>query len=224
LLEDVAGVAGEDVKRHKKGGWAAARYQRHEDEAAYRNLKDAAEMTAEIVRNGQCRHLILGGTDENVARFSAVLPKDVRSIVVGTINVEVTASPSEVGEKSLAVIRKADAARKQELLDLLVTTAAKRGPAALGLQDTLAAVYAGRARHLVLDEAYEVAAYRCDHCGYVVAEALAACPSCGYELRVLPDAADSLVRWALNQGIELTMVSAAEQAMEPGFVGALLRY
>jgi peptide chain release factor subunit 1 len=223
-LEDVTGVAGEDVKRHKQGGWAAARYQRHEDEAAYRNLKDAAEMTAEFVRDGRCQHLILGGTDENVSHFAAHLPKHVRALVVGAINVDMTASPAEVGEKSLALIRKAGATRKQALIEQLLTTAAKGGPAALGLKDTLTALYAGRAHHLVLDENYTASAFRCDNCGYVEVQPLPACPSCGSALRVLPDAADSLVRWSIDQGIDLTIVSNAEQLVEQGAVGALLRY
>lgn len=223
-LEDVAGVAGEDVKRHKQGGWAAARFQRHEEETAYRTLKEAAEMVSDIVRRGQCRYLILGGTDENVARFAEVLPKHVQPLVVGTMNVDITASPAEVGEKSLAVIHQANAARKQALVDQLVTTAAKGGPAALGLKDTLMAVYAGRAHHLVVDDEAMAEAYRCDHCGYVDVEAAEACPLCGSSLRKLPDAVDSMVRWALTQGIDLTVVSSKEQRVDAGFVGALLRY
>lgn len=223
-LEDVTGVAGEDVKRHKQGGWAAARYQRHEDEAAYRNLKDAADMTAEFVRDGRCEHLILGGTDENVARFAALLPKNARALVVGTINVEMTASPAEVGEKSLALIHKADSERKRALVQQLLTTAAKGGPAALGLKDTLTAVYAGRAHYLILDEGYAAPAYRCDNCGYVEVQEMETCPACGAALRMLPDAADSLVRWAIEQGIDLTVVSGIDELTQQGAVGALLRY
>lgn len=223
-LEDVSGIAGEDVKRHKQGGWAAARYQRHEDEAAYRNLKDAAEMTAEIVRSGQCRHLILGGTDDNVSQFTALLPKDVRQRVVGTINVDVNANPTDVRDKSLAIILQADTARKTELVDELITTAAKGGPATLGLRNTLEAVYAGRARHLVIDEGFSEPAYRCDNCGYVDTTPADACPSCGSSLRTLPDAVDSLVRWALGHDTELTMVGNDPRLAEAGSVGALLRY
>jgi hypothetical protein len=35
---------GEEIKRHKQGGWAAARYQRHEDNLALHNLKQAVEL------------------------------------------------------------------------------------------------------------------------------------------------------------------------------------
>lgn len=225
-LESVSGVAGEDIKRHKQGGWAAARFQRREDEAAYRNLKEVAEMTSEFVYGGQVRRLILGGTEANVAQFSALLPKSVQQVVVGSINADVTASPAEVGEKSLALIQQVAAAHKAELVDQLITTAAKGGPAALGLANTLVAVDARRARHLVLDDGFAAPAYRCDNCGYVGAEVMAedACPLCSTRLRLLPDAADSLVRWAVEQEIDVTFVSNSQALQQAGSIGALLRY
>ncbi|HSN73507.1 MAG TPA: Vms1/Ankzf1 family peptidyl-tRNA hydrolase [Anaerolineae bacterium] len=225
-LEGVSGVAGEDIKRHKQGGWAAARFQRREDEAAYRNLKEVVEMTSEFVRSGDVRRLILGGTDETVAQFAAMLPKGVQQLVVGAINADVTAGPAEVGEKSLALIREVAAARKAKLVDQLITTAAKGGPAALGLANTLLAVDARRARHLVLDDGFAAPALRCDHCGYVGVEPAEddACPLCETPLRVLPDAADSLVRWAIEQDIDVTFVSDNADLQQAGAIGALLRY
>lgn len=225
-LEGVSGVAGEDVKRHKQGGWAAARFQRREDEAAYRNLKEVVEMTSEFVHSGAVRWLILGGTDGNVAQFAAMLPKSVQQIVVGSINADVTASPAEVGEKSLALIQEVAAQRKSQLVDQLITTAAKGGPAALGLANTLLAVDARRARHLVLDDGFAAPAFRCDQCGYVGVEPAEGqrCPLCDAALRELPDAADSLVRWAIGQDIDVTFVSNHPALQQAGSIGALLRY
>ncbi|MEA3337649.1 MAG: Vms1/Ankzf1 family peptidyl-tRNA hydrolase [Chloroflexota bacterium] len=223
-LEGVSGITGEDIKRHKQGGWAAARYQRHEDAAAYRNWKEAAEMTAGFVRNGQVKRLVLAGTESNVAQFAALLPKAVQQVVVGTISADMTENAAEIGEKSMGLIREVAEARKDELVDELITTAAKGGPAALGLTNTLLAVYAGRAHHLLLDDEFTAPAYRCDNCGYVGAEDMPSCPLCGKDLRVLPDAADSLVRWAIAQGIDLTVINDNERLKEIGSVGALLRY
>ena len=226
MLEGVSGVAGEDIKRHKQGGWAAARFQRREDEAAYRNLKEVAEMTSEFVRSGHVRRLILGGSDGNVAQFAAMLPKAVQQIVIGAISADVNASPAEVGEKSLALIREVEVARKARLVDQLITTAAKGGPAALGLANTLVSVDARRARHLVLDDSFAAPAVRCDNCGYVGVDPAeeAACPLCETTLRVLPDAADSLVRWAIEQDIDMTFVAGSAALQEAGAIGALLRY
>jgi len=226
ILESATGIAGEDIKRHKQGGWASSRYQRHEDAAAYRNLKEASEMIGEFVREGQVRRLILGGTDANVAHFAALLSKIAQQAVVGTISADVTASPTEVGEMSLSLIHEIATERKVVLVEQLITTATKGGPAALGLSNTLVAVLAGRAYHLVMDDEFSAQADRCDHCGYVGTDEATseACPLCGTTLRILPDAADSLVRWAIEQDIELTVVSNNPNLQAAGSVGALLRY
>lgn len=225
-LESTANVTGEDVKRHKQGGWAAARYQRHEDATALRNLKEASELIGEFVRDGQVRRLILGGTDANVAQFSTLLSKNAQQAVVGTISADVTANPAEVGEKSLTLIQEIASDRKAKLVNQLITTAAKGGPAALGLSNTLVAVLAGRAYHLILDDEFAAQAVRCDSCGFVDTNEASsgACPLCGEPLRVLPDAADSLVRWAIEQDIELSVVPNNPNLQASGSVGALLRY
>lgn len=223
-VEDITHVVGEDVKRHKQGGLAAARYQRHEDEAAYRNLKEAAEVTAELVRTGRIRRLILGGSDANIAQFATLLPRQGQQAVVAALNLDQSASVAEIGERSLALIREADAARRERLVERLITTASKGGPAALGLANSLVAGYAGRAHHLVLDDGYTAPAVRCDHCGYVGVEDDEACPLCDSPLRVLPDATDSLVRWAMGQDLEVTFVRDSAALKEAGGVGAFLRY
>lgn len=222
-VEGITDVVGEDVKRHKQGGWASARFQRHEDEAAYRNLKDAAEITAELVRTGQMRRLILAGTDANVAQFTTLLPKQAQQAIVATLSADVSTNATEIGERSLALIREVDATRKQQLVERLVTTASKDGPATLGLASTLAAGFAGRVYHLVLDDSYAAPAVRCDNCGYVGVEDAAVCPLCETALRVLPDAADSLVRWAMTQDLEVTFLHD-DALYETGHIGAFLRY
>ena len=85
---------------------------------------------------------------------------------------------------------------------------------------------ARRARHLVLDEGFAAPAYRCDNCGYVGAQAMDddACPLCSTRLRLLPDAADSLVRWAVEQEIDVTFVAGNLALQQAGSMGALLRY
>jgi peptide subunit release factor 1 (eRF1) len=224
VVEGVTDIIGEDIKRHKQGGRAAARYQRHEDEAAYRNQKDAAEMTAELVRSGDIRRLILAGTDENLAQFTALLPKQAQQAVLASIGWDAGATLGDIGEQSMALIRAADAARKHELVERLITAASKGASAVVGLANTLAAGFAGRAYHLVLDDNFSAPAVRCDNCGYVGVEELAACPSCGAALRVLPDAADSLVRWAIGQDVEVTFVHDSAALKDAGQIGAFLRY
>ncbi|HEY65364.1 MAG TPA: hypothetical protein G4O02_12420 [Caldilineae bacterium] len=223
-LQEATEMVGEDVKRHRAGGWASKRYQSHEDETAQRNLREAAELTASFCRRYKCDHLILGGTETNVALFEELLPKALRERVVGHISIDKDALLSEITDRSAEAIARDLAQREAQLVEHLITTAAKGGAAAVGLADTLGALYAGQLHHLVVEQGFHAPAYRCEECGYMTVEAAERCPFCGGNHVRIPDAVDSLIRHAIRQGLELTIVQDNDALHRAGHIGALLRY
>jgi len=223
-LREATELEGEDIKRHRAGGWASKRYQSHEDEAAQRNLREAAELTEAFCRRYECDHLILGGTETNVAQFEDLLPKAIRERVVGHITVDKDAPASEIGDRSAEAVQAYIARREAELVEQLITTAAKGGTAALGLADTLGAVHAGQLHHLIVEQDFRAPAYRCENCGYMTVEQTERCPFCGGPQHHLPDAVDNLIRHAISQGLEVTIVRENDSLREAGHIGALLRY
>ncbi len=223
-LQEVSEAVGEDIKRHRAGGWAAQRYQSHEDEAAQRNLREAAGRTAVLYRQHECDHLILGGIETNVAQFEALLPKALREEVIGHITVDKDAHPSEISERASETIQAYLAQRKDALVEELITTAAKGGAATLGLADTLGALHTGQIRHLIIEQGFHAPAYRCENCGYISVEPAEQCTFCGGQRIHLPDAVESLVRYAISEGLDVTIVEDCEQLRKAGHVGALLRY
>jgi peptide chain release factor subunit 1 len=223
--EEVGGLEGEDVKRHKQGGWAAARYQRHEDAAAHRNLKDVAEATADFCREYDCQRLILAGTEKTVAQFQSLLPRALRERVVGSFAVGMTAALAEVAERSLEVTQEAAQRRQALLVEQLVTAASSRGGAgALGLADTLRLLEEGRVRHLVLAEGYRGQAHRCENCGYMTVEPLEKCAFCGSKMVLLDNAVNRVVSRAIERGVDVTTVRGSTPLEEAGSIGAILRY
>jgi peptide chain release factor subunit 1 len=223
--EEVGGLEGEDVKRHKQGGWAAARYQRHEDAAAHRNLKDVAEATADFCREYGCRRLILAGTEKTVAQFQLLLSKPLQDQVVGSFAVGMTAAVAEVAERSLEVTQEAAQQHQAQLVDKLITAASSKGGAgALGLADTLRLLEEGRVRHLVLADGYRGQAHRCENCGYMTVEPLEKCAFCGGQMRLLDNAVNRVVSRAIERGVDVTTVRDSKQLEEAGSIGAILRY
>jgi peptide subunit release factor 1 (eRF1) len=223
-LQEAAEMTGEDIKRHRAGGWAAQRYQRHEDQAAQRNLREAAELTTAFCRQHKCDHLILGGTEINVAQFEELLPEALRERVVGHVTLDKDAAPTEVGERSLEAVQTYLARREAALVDEVITTAAKGGAATVGLADTLGVLHAGRLRHLVVEQGFRAPAYRCEGCGYMTVEPAERCTFCGGRKVPLPDAVDSAIHHAISQGAEVTVMDANEALQRAGQIGALLRY
>ena len=222
--EEVGSLAGEDVKRHKQGGWASSRYQRHEDAAAYRNLKEAAEATADFCRKHDCQRLILAGTEQTVAQFQPLLPKALQERVVGSFAVDMTATLAEVAERSLEIAQQVARQQGDELVEQIITAAAKGGAGALGLADTLRLLEEGRVHHLVLAEGYHALAYQCEHCGYMTVEAMEQCVFCGQKMRLLKDAVNAIVSRAIERGVGVTTVWDNATLEQAGSIGAILRY
>ncbi len=232
-LEETDGMLGEEVKRTKDGGGSATgrlgglttRTGRHKEEIVQRNLKEMAELAAKFCEGGKCSRIILGGTDETLTQFQEMLPRELQERVVGSIPLDMTASETEVLERSLEVIQEADKRRKEELVEQLITAAAsKGGHGALGLDDTLAAVQEGRAHILLVAEGYVATGHSCQNCGYVAAHELKECPFCGGEMAQIEDAVNTIVRKAIESGMEVEVVKDCAALEEAGSIGAILRY
>lgn len=222
-LEAVHGYLGEEVKAHKAGGWAAPRYQRHEEETARQNLQDAAELAEEFYRRNQTRRLILAGTETNVARFREMLSNRLRSMVVGQIAADANSSPNELQKPALEIAQNTAAQDAARVADGAITAAYKGSNGVIGLADTLNAVQNGRAQHVVVLAGYSEPAYRFVHTGYVV---LTPENELGLddELQELPDAVDSVLRRSLMQGIDVSVLDAHPALEKAGKIAAITRY
>jgi peptide chain release factor subunit 1 len=231
-LQETSGTLGEEVKRMKHGrgsaagrrGGVGARTGRKEEEIAQRNLKEAAELTAKFCAGGRCGRIILGGTEQTVAQFQEMLPKDLQEQVVGSFPAVMTASEPEVLDRSLEIIAEVEREREKALVESAITAAAKGGAGVIGLADTLGAVYEGRVRILLVDEGYRATGYRCQQCGYIAAQAKEECPFCGGKVEQIEDAVDLIVRSVIDQGGEVEVVRDSPALEKAGHIAALLRY
>lgn len=231
-LQETSGTLGQEVKRMKHGrgsaagrmGGVAARTGRKEEGTAQRNLKEAADLTAKFCEGGRCGRIILGGTDQTVAQFQEMLPKELQEQVVGSFPAAMTASETEVLDRSLEIIAEVEREREKGLVESAITAAAKGGAGVIGLADTLGAVYEGRVHILVVSEGYKAMGYRCQQCGYIAAQAKEECPFCGGKVEQIEDAVDLIVRSVMDQGGEVEVVRDSPALEKAGHVAALLRY
>ena len=223
-LEDSAGTLGTDIKRHKQGGWGAQGLQRHEDEEAKHNLKEAAEWADNYLRERKVSRVVLSGSDGNVALFRELLSRPLQDKVMGQITLDMNASPAEAWERSFEVAQQAQRRTELALLEQVVTLAYKGGAGAVGLPDTLTALQQGRAYQLLVDRNYHVPGQQCTHCKAVIVEPLAACPYCNHELIPTPDAVDMAVHWAVENGVKVSIMDTNPLLAQAGGIAAVLRY
>jgi len=223
-LEDSEGTLGTEVKRHKQGGWAAQKLQRYEDQAAQHNLKDAAVWADDYLRQHKVTRVVLSGTDGNLAQFRDVLPRALQDKVIGQINLDANASPTEVWEHSFQVAQASRRQAEAEMLDQVITLAHKGGAGATGLSDVLSALHVGRVHHLLVDRGLHAPGQQCADCQAVVIEDLTACPYCGGPLVHTSDVANLAVHQAIEAGLKVSVVDYGSQLNEAGGIAALLRY
>ncbi len=223
-IEEKSEWVGQDLKRHKQGGFAAARYQRHVDKQAEQNLKMAAEATMRFCQDNRCKGLILGGADETVARFRDMLPKVLQKQVVGTLVLDMIAPASEVMERATELIRSEENERQQKLVENVITAAAKGAGAVTGLADTFYVAHQGRVHTLVVERGFETDGYLCDGCQYVSAEPITKCPFCGGKPHKIHGAVNRVVQRVIEVGGKVETVTNSDALAKAGHIGAILRY
>ncbi len=216
---------GEELKRHRQGGWSAQIYQRREDNLAIQNLKQAAEVLLAFSEQTGVRRLVLGGSPEVLAQFREVMPRELSEQILGEFTADVSASAHKALQLSLDVVYQADLEKERRLVEEAITAARKGANGALGVADTIYALYQGRVRTLLINASFHGEAYVCDVCGSVSTAPLPECPLCGHtEVRHVADVANLAVHKAIETGAAIEIVRDSAELAECGGMAAILRY
>ncbi len=224
-IESVTEAAGEELKRHRQGGQAAARYQRHEDNLALHNLKAAAETIQTYCQQSGCKRLMLGGSPEVIAQFRDLLPHPLREQVIGEFPADMDASLNEVLSRSLDILQQVNAEEERELVAQAITAAAKGSNGVTGIADTLYVLHQGRVRVLLVGEHYRAPGFVCVSCGYVAVQQEAACSFCQNDKVVeSADVVNLAIHKALETGADVNIVRDSEELEQAGGIAAILRY
>jgi peptide subunit release factor 1 (eRF1) len=222
-IEEKGEWIGEDVKHHKQGGHAAARYQRHVEKHAEQNLKLAAEASVRFCEENLCKGMVLGIAADTLPQFEAMLPKAWQKKIVGTIAVDMAAPVNELMDRSVELIHEEERKQEQRLATRMITAAAKGGGAVIGLADTFYVAHQGRVHTLVVEKDFEADGYLCNQCGYVSAEPIGKCPFCGGQPQPIRGAVNRVIQKVIQSGGTVQTVRYTDLA-KAGHIGAILRY
>lgn len=103
---------GEEVKQVKIGGSTSTHSLRGGAligsrtivETIDRNFREAAEKASKFMDSKRVRRIMIGGTDENVSRFRALLPKSLQSLIVRTFAMSKNVNHAEIRDKVMYTI------------------------------------------------------------------------------------------------------------------------
>jgi peptide subunit release factor 1 (eRF1) len=224
-------IMGESVRHTKSGGGSQATGRRggiagqtrYTEELVERNLRDAAEFAAKYFEQNKVRRILIGGSEPITQRFIELLPKRWRSIVLGTFTIDMTAGHALLLEKVMRLAEDVKEREEQELIDNVLTSAAKEYGAS-GLDDTLQAVYAGNVQLLVIEDGYHARGSKCTNCGFISAETRDECPFCSNPFEEIEDVVEMAVHKVLQDGGDVEIVSPAPELTEAGKIAATARY
>jgi peptide subunit release factor 1 (eRF1) len=231
-LQEKEGLFGESVRHTKRGGGSTAAGRRggiagqtdYVEEVTERNMREAADAAVKFFAEKNVRRIVIGGTEDNVAMFRTLLPKSWQSLVVGSFPISMVATKNEVLQKAMEIGEAAEHRREAQLVNAVITNAAKGRAGVVGLQGTLDAIREGRVQTLVLLEGYRQPGNRCTSCGYISSQPMETCPYCGGKAEQIPDAVELAVRQVMRSGADVEVLHPEQISNGFDRIGAILRY
>lgn len=230
-LSERDSIEGDEVKQLKRGGGNAMPGRRGGGDASAkieniidRNIKEVIELAIEFFEQNRIRRIMIGGTDDNIARFMEALPKSWQSLIVGSFPMSMTATHTEVLEQATKEALAAQEKVNQSLIEQVITQSAKGSHGVTGLIDSLNMIHEGRIRTLLVMQDFEQEGFRCEGCGYLTTQELQKCPFCGGDFERIDKAVEMAVEETLRKNAEVKVIQDNEQLVNAGKIAAILRY
>jgi bacterioferritin-associated ferredoxin len=138
----------------------------------------------------------------------------------------VNGSNALVLEETLKVEAEVERERETELVERLLTAAAKHQKAVIKLGPTVRAIQEQRVQELIYADGFAPHGSQCGTCAALFAEEKTVCDYCGQAVNGISDLIERAAARVLEmQGkVEQVRAAAAERLHEAGSVGAFLRW
>jgi peptide subunit release factor 1 (eRF1) len=218
-----------DVTRFKSSGRdhirSQTRHQRRADTRALWHLKQVAESMEGVAERLAFDRLVLAGPVEATTEVYRQLSKALRTKVIGTLALALDTSERQVLDETLKLMKTAERTGEIEIVEQLIVAAEKQEQATIGLEQTIAAVQAGRVRQLVYAEGWDASGSRCSNCLSLTSNGEPICGYCGAVLQVVNDLLERTTRRVAAMGgvVEQVRGAAATRLQDAGGIGAFLR-
>lgn len=234
-LQATDSFTGEEVRRLKDGAGSSTVGRRggaadagpkggkHEDAVTARNMRECATRANAFFATRPIRRLFLSGTNENVAQFREMLPKQLQSCLVGTFPGDRDAGEPEIRQRALNLLREVNAEREAKLVERLITLNAQGANAVVGLDKTLQAVSDKRIETLIISDGYNAPGYVHEPSGYLVAN-ITLSPLAESEMVETADVIEAAMAQTVTQGGHVEVISDNPSLESAGRIGAVLRY
>ena len=200
--------------------------QRKAEEHMKWHLKNVAEKVDTLARQHGFDRLMIGGPEPATSELKRLLPKALRSHLVTTLHLPMITNQKQILEVTLQVEQEIERDEETKMVGDLITVAAKRAGAVVGLDATLLTLQEGRIWKLVYAEGYAARGTQCTNCLAYLAELQGAYSYCGEKTKVVEDLLERISERVVDAGgkMELVRSAVAGRLKESGGIGAFLRF
>jgi len=205
------------MKKHKKGGWSQARFNRLRRGAIhdfYLEVKDYLEKIAD-------EQIVIAGPGTAKIQFRDILPKNLQNRILDTIDIDID-DEQKLLKESIHLVSEHEKMESREAVEHLKKEILKDGLAVYGFDDTLTAAKNGQVDLLIIEKDYKLKGCLCEHCQILKAGPIKDCPVCGGPITEA-DIIEEILEFAerTNAKIEFT---DDEEISKLGHIGAILRF
>ncbi len=193
-----------DVRHAKTSGSDHMRsqmqFQRKAQVHAHRHLKEVVATMEKMARRHHFDRLVLAGPVEATSEILALLSPQLKRKVVATMTLPVDSSAQQILTETLRTEEQAERAGEGELVEHLLTSAAKKDRAVVGLKATLESLQEGRIRVLVYAQDLAPLGSRCQGCQMLLGQEAEECPYCGGALDSVEDLVEAFLERVVREG------------------------
>ncbi|MEW6207557.1 MAG: hypothetical protein AB1631_04270 [Acidobacteriota bacterium] len=223
--EIISDVPGRHVTTGTDHIWSQSHMDRDRANHIRTHARRVADEVGAIAERMKIARVIIGGPVEAASIFESELPRRIQQMIVGTISAPLDSTQDKLIGEVRKVLDRVEQEDEARLVESLITSAMKGDRAALGIDETLAAINQGRVHCLVVAKGYRAEGRQCRSCGVLVTDDAEKCSYCGEELVAAPDLINRASRRVLEQSGRVQIVSgAAAERLNPAGVGAVLRF
>jgi peptide chain release factor subunit 1 len=230
-IEKRAEIHGLGRVRHVKSAgrdhlYSQARFQRRADEHIHSHLKRVVEILETFHKTAPFERLVLSGTNEATSEMYRVLPKWMRTRVVGSLALPTGATDGEILAAVKTLENNVERGFEIAYVEKLMDAAGGSQKATASASETFRALNENRVLEFVYAEDCPMEGGRCSECGAVYASPDLSCDYCNIPVDAVEDVIECAASQALATGasIEQLRGEAAERLNALGGVGAFLRY
>jgi Zn finger protein HypA/HybF involved in hydrogenase expression len=216
-----------DLRRRVGREWTKDHYQSHSQARIQQFVNEQIRLLDQVMTSGSYKHLILAGDLRIVAQINKALPKHLSNMVISTVRASEKEKAAEIVAATLAAFEEYEEKESLSVVGRLGLEIGTNGAAVKGTAASIRVLRDGRARTLVLSQAYNPGlGSSCRACKELLTVQThnVLCPRCGHSSFDGVDIKEEMVRLAEQNRCGIEIVKSNDAMSAFGGVGCLLRY